>query len=80
MKRFKKSIIIPLTLLLYLVAMSIIGFSYYQVGEYLYYFGIIGVTLAIIVILHFVLKKREKLQEQRKNDMCNPGKDVDNKG
>lgn len=78
MKRLKKSVIIPLTLLLYLVAMSIVGFPYYQSGQHLYYFGIIGATLCVIIILHFVLKKREKLQEQRKNEMCNSGKDSGN--
>lgn len=68
MKRYKKSVIIPLTLLLYLAAMSILGFSYYQAGQYLYYFGVIGVTLIIIVLLHFSLKKKEKLQEKRREE------------
>lgn len=69
MKRYKKSTIIPLTLLLYLAAMSVIGFPYYQAGRYLYYFGIIGMTLLAIVILHFLLKKKEKIRKEREEDI-----------
>ena len=68
MKRYKKSTIIPLALLLYLAAMSVIGFPYYQTGNYFYYFGIIGFTLLIIVILHFLLKKKEKIHKQHEDN------------
>ncbi|MBQ1987881.1 MAG: hypothetical protein II235_07150 [Muribaculaceae bacterium] len=71
MKRFKKSTIIPLTLLLYLAAMSVIGFPYYQAGEYLYYLGIIGSTLLAIILLHFLLKKKEKYRKERENNINN---------
>ncbi len=70
-KRFKKSVIIPLTLLLYLIAMSIIGLPYYRAGEYLYYFGVIGATLFLIVLLHFTLKKKEKLRQKREEEQNN---------
>lgn len=66
MKRFKKSTIVPLALLIYLIAMAYIGRSYYFAGEYLFYFGIIGATLLIIIILHFLLKKKEKIQQNKK--------------
>jgi len=66
MKRFKKSTIVPLALLIYLIAMAYIGRSYYFAGEYLFYFGIIGATLIIILILHFLLKKKEKIQQNKK--------------
>lgn len=65
MKRYKKSTIIPLALLAYLIGMSYIGRSHFYAGEYVFYFGVIGVTLFIIVLLHFMLKKREKLQQKR---------------
>ncbi len=65
MKRYKKSTIIPLALLVYLIGMSYIGRSHFYAGEYAFYFGVIGVTLLIIVLLHFMLKKREKMQQKR---------------
>lgn len=68
MKKIKKSTIIPLTLLAYLVVMAVMGYSYYEAGDYLFYFGVIGITLIIIVLLHFTLKKREKLQQKRKDN------------
>ncbi|MDE5953622.1 MAG: hypothetical protein K2G72_02940, partial [Duncaniella sp.] len=58
-----RSTVITSILLIYLGVMSYIGYSEFQQGNYLYYFGVIGVTLFIIVILHIFLKKRERLQE-----------------
>ena len=34
------------------------------IGEYLFYFGIIGISLVIIIALHFVLKKKEQLRQK----------------
>lgn len=62
--KLRRSTVIPLILLVYLAVMSYIGFPEYQQGHYLYYFGVIGVTLVIIGLLHLFLKKREK-QRQR---------------
>ena len=66
---YKKSTLVPAFLLIYLAIMSYVGFSYFQAGEYFFYFGIIGLTLLIIVFLHFNLKKREKYRRERENDM-----------
>ena len=71
MKRIKKSTLIPLALLAYLAFMAVVGFSYFQSGEYLFYFGVLGITLFIIVLLHFTLKKREKLQQKRNDNNKN---------
>lgn len=51
--------------------MSYIGWPNYASGETsaLYYFGTIGVTLAIIILLHFNLKRRETLRARRLADM-----------
>lgn len=62
--KLRRSTVIPLILLVYLAVMSYIGFPEYKQGHYLYYFGVIGVTLVIIGLLHLFLKKREK-QRQR---------------
>lgn len=63
--KLKYSTVIPLLLLIYLGIMSYIGLPEYHQGHYFYYFGVIGVTLVIIVILHFYLKKRELIKAER---------------
>lgn len=65
----KKSTCIPLLLLAYLGVMSYIGRGEFLAGNYLYYFGIIGITLLCIILLHFFMKKRDKLRRQREEDM-----------
>lgn len=66
---FKRSTVIPLVLLAYLAVMSYIGRGEFYAGHYAYYFGIIGLTLIIIVALHFFLKKRERLRREREEDL-----------
>ncbi len=58
----RRSTIIPMLLLVYLAVMAYIGRGELLAGNYLYYFGIIGVTLACILALHLVLKRREKMR------------------
>ena len=67
----KKSIIIPLVLLAYLGVMSYIGYPEYAAGRMtpLYYFGVIGCTLLVIILLHFFIKKRERLRRERIDDI-----------
>ena len=69
MKKFKRSIIVPIALLIYLAGMSYIGFPYFKAGKYLFYFGIIGSTLIIIVLLHYALKRKEKLRKEREDNL-----------
>lgn len=61
--KLRRSTVIPSILLIYLGVMSYLGYSEFQQGNYLYYFGVIGATLLIIAILHVFLKKRERLRE-----------------
>ena len=56
-------------MLVYLAVMSYIGRGEFFAGHYLYYFGIIGISLVIIVLLHFSLKRRERLRREREKDM-----------
>lgn len=67
MKLPKKSILIPVILLIYLAVMSYIGYADYAAGitSSLYYFGIIAITLIIIFLLHLSLKRKERLRSQR---------------
>lgn len=64
--KLHSSTIIPALLLIYLGVMSYIGFPEFRQGNYLYYFGVIVVTLFIIALLHLFLKKRERIREERK--------------
>ncbi len=67
--RLKKSTVIPIVLMVYLAVMAYIGRSELYDGHYLYYFGIIGITLIVIVLLHFSLKRRERLRRERESDL-----------
>lgn len=73
----KRSTIIPLALLAYLGVMSYIGLPKYYAGDYLGYFGIIIGTLIVIVLLHFALKRRERLRQEREEDMKRSERDSD---
>lgn len=66
-RRFRRSTVIPLLLLVYLAVMAYIGWPEYASGRSTgwYYFGIIGATLLVITLLHFSLKRRETLREKR---------------
>lgn len=70
-RKLKKSTTIPLLLLVYLAFMAFIGFDYFRAGNYLMYFGTIGVTLVVIIILHFALKRSERLRKEREEDIKN---------
>lgn len=63
--KLKRYNVIPALLVLYLAAMAIIGLPELYAGHYLYYFGIIAATLACIIALRFVLKKRHNLRNKR---------------
>ncbi len=63
--KLRLSTLIPIILLIYLGVMSYIGYPEFENGNYLYYFGVIGITLVIIVILHFYLKRREAIRRNR---------------
>lgn len=67
--KLKRSTVIPLCLLAYLAVMSYIGYPEFQKGNYIYYFGIIIATLCVILLLHFAMKKRERLRREREQDM-----------
>lgn len=71
--RIKKSTLLPILLLIYLGVMAWIGYPEYAAGHTsaLYYFGIIAATICIIVLLHFSLKRRERLKTERENDIRN---------
>lgn len=66
----KRSTIIPLALLAYLGTMCYVGRSIFFEGRYFYYFGIIAGSLLAIVLLHFSLKRKERLRQEREDDIA----------
>ncbi|MCM1110148.1 MAG: hypothetical protein NC336_02950 [Clostridium sp.] len=66
----KRSTVIPLMLLAYLGVMSYIGFDEFRRGNYLFYFGIITLTLVVIFLLRLTLLRAEKRRRDsdRKNN------------
>lgn len=65
--RPKKYIFLPLVLAVYAVVMAVIGYPNYKLSGNLNEFRIIiGICLALAVLLHFVLKRREKNRENFK--------------
>ena len=69
--KVKRSIIIPAALLVYLAVMAAIGYPEYASGRTsaLYYFGVIAITLVVLVLLHFSLRRRERYREEREKDI-----------
>lgn len=78
--KLRRSTYLPLALTLYLAFMAYVGRSYLLNGEYMYYFGVIGVSLVVIILLHFSLKRREALKEKRNNDNSSYGRYGDESG
>ena len=66
----KRSTIIPLALLAYLGVMCYVGRSLFFEGRYLYYFGVIAGSLLAIILLHFSLKRKERLRREREEDIA----------
>ncbi len=63
----KKHIFLPLALAIYAIVMAVIGYpNYKESGNLKEFWIIIGVCLALAILLHFVLKRREKNRENFK--------------
>jgi len=75
--KIKKSVVFPIIMLAYLAAMAWIGRDRLNHGEYLYYFGIIGVGLVIILLLYLSLRKKEQLQQRREEQQYGTYSDDD---
>lgn len=61
----KRSIIIPGVLLIYLFVMAWLGWPHYSAeGKYWEFAGIIGITLIVILLLYFLLRRRDRLRQE----------------
>lgn len=69
--KIKRSTLVPSILAVYLAVMAWIGYPEYAAGHTstLYYFGIFGITIVILILLHFSIKRRERLRKERLDDM-----------
>ncbi|MFG6385584.1 MAG: hypothetical protein K1V80_03810 [Muribaculaceae bacterium] len=69
--KLTRPVVIPLILLVYLAVMAFLGLDGLRTGQtsLFQYVTTIVITLGIIVLLHFYLKKRERLRRQRLNDI-----------
>ena len=72
MKRTRKHILIPSLLAIYLAFMAYMGLDGLRSGQIppLQYFATIAITLGIIILLYFILKKRERLRNERLEDIA----------
>lgn len=69
--KIQRSTLIPSILALYLAVMAYIGYPEYAAGRTsaLYYFGIIAITIVILILLHFSLKRRDRMRRERIEDI-----------
>ena len=67
--KFTRTTLLPLALLIYLVVLAWIARGRFYSGDYLYYFGVIGGSLLIIILLYLVLRKRDRLRQQREESL-----------
>lgn len=65
MKKSNKTTLLPLALLAYLCVMAYMGRGSLMAGEYLYYFGVIGISLVIIALIYILLRKRDQIRADR---------------
>lgn len=68
MKKLKKYNLISALLLVYTLVLAIFGWHRFE-GEPTEFFGILAANIIVIVLLRYVLKRREKFREEmRKRD------------
>lgn len=75
----KRSTVIPLCLLAYLAVMAWMGRGRLLAGEYLYYFGVLGGSLAIIALLYWSLRRKEALRRKREEELYGTYEDAEEK-
>lgn len=65
--KIKRSTFLPSILLVYLGVMAFIGWPAYLSGatSALQYFGTVGETLVVIVLLFFSLRRRDRLRQEQ---------------
>lgn len=67
--KLKKSILLPAALLVYTLVLAYIGRDMLDNGGKVEYIATLGISLLIIILLHFVLKKKEKAKDKKDKDL-----------
>lgn len=77
MKPLKRHVLVPLVLLVYLAVMAYMGLEGLHSGATppAQYFGTLVITLGIIILLYFFMKKRDRLRSERLDDIQKNNKD-----
>ena len=65
--------------MVYLGVMAWVGRSRLEDGDYLYYFGVIGGSLAIIALLYWSLRRKEALRRKREEELYGTYEDAEGK-
>lgn len=75
--KLSRPVVIPALLFVYLVVMAVLGLDGLRSGQTTLaaYIATIVITLGVIILLHFFLKKRERLRRERTDSL---GKDNKN--
>ncbi|HBG58719.1 LPXTG cell wall anchor domain-containing protein [Proteiniphilum sp. UBA1028] len=64
-QRIKKQVLFPVVLLLYMAIMAYISYPRYKAsGEWGEYLAVIGIGLLLVVLLFFLLKRKQKIRDQ----------------
>jgi len=69
--KIPRATLVPAILLVYLAVMAYLGIGGLRSGQIapVAYSATIGVSLGVIILLHFVLKKRDRLRRERLDDI-----------
>jgi hypothetical protein len=69
MRKLERHIILPLALAAYALILGVIAYPRYRTsGNWGEYFTIIGITLLLALILHFLLKRRQQIRKRFKGE------------
>ncbi len=75
--KLKKSTNLPALLAVYLIVMATIGRGL-AISKPLEYYAVLAISAGVIVLLHFVLRKKERLAQQ-KNEPADDKNDENDK-
>ncbi len=69
MRKLERHILLPLVLAAYALIMGVIAYPRYRTsGNWGEYFTIIGITLLLALMLHFLLKRRHQARKRFKGE------------
>ncbi|MDR2816415.1 MAG: LPXTG cell wall anchor domain-containing protein [Proteiniphilum sp.] len=64
-RKIKRHILFPGALLLYFAVMAVMAYPGYKAsGKWGEYFGVIGISLLLALILFFILKRKQKIRDR----------------